>query len=112
MTLAASDEAALASAPQRRLADLVYEQVTRLIARGEFPRGCKLPSEGELGQRFGVSRPVVRDALSRLKAEGVVHAQQGSGTVVIRGAAPMAGSFPPIRTVADLLRSYEFRITV
>ena len=98
--------------PHHRLADLVYDQVSRLIARGEFPRGCKLPSEGELSRRFGVSRPVVRDALARLKAEGTVRSQQGSGTVVICGEAPGGGCFPPIRSVADLLRSYEFRITV
>ncbi|MEO8753304.1 MAG: GntR family transcriptional regulator, partial [Casimicrobiaceae bacterium] len=46
----------------RRLADIVYEQLFRLIARGEFPKGCKLPPEGDLSTRFGVSRPVIRDA--------------------------------------------------
>ena len=100
-----------AAAPHQRLADLVYDQVSRLIARGEFPRGCKLPSEGELSRRFGVSRPVVRDALARLKSEGAIRSQQGSGTIVVRGELPGNGRFP-IRSVADLLRSYEFRITV
>ena len=32
----------------RRLADIVYEQLFRLISRGEFPKDCKLPPEGEL----------------------------------------------------------------
>lgn len=95
----------------RRLADIVHEQLFRLIGRGEFPRGCKLPPEGELARRFGVSRPVIRDALAKLKEAGYVRSQRGSGTVVVRGEAPGA-AFPPIRTVADLLRSYEFRITV
>lgn len=96
----------------RRLADIVYEQLFRLIARGEFPKGCKLPPEGELGTRFGVSRPVIRDALSRLKGEGFVRSQRGSGNVVVRGEPPGVQAYPPIRTVSDLLRSYEFRITV
>ena len=55
---------------------------------------------------------MVRDALARLKQEGTLRSQQGSGTIVVRGETPGAGRFPPIRSVADLLRSYEFRITV
>jgi len=96
----------------RKLADIVYEQLFRLIARGEFPRGCKLPPEGNLSTRFGVSRPVIRDALGRLKDEGFVRSQRGSGNVVVRGEPPGMHAYPPIRTVSDLLRSYEFRITV
>ena len=96
----------------RKLADIVYEQVFRLIARGEFPKGLKLPPEGELATRFGVSRPVIRDALSRLKDEGYVRSHRGSGNVVVRGETPGLMSYPSIRTVSDLMRSYEFRITV
>ena len=98
--------------PARKLADIVHEQVSRLIARGEFPKGLKLPPEGELATRFGVSRPVIRDALSRLKDEGYVRSQRGSGNVVVRGETPGLMSYPPIRTVSDLMRSYEFRLTV
>lgn len=103
--------AATARAP-RRLADIVYEQLFRLIARGEFPKGLKLPPEGSLAERFGVSRPVIRDALLRLKEEGYVRSQRGSGNVVTRGAEPGASAYPPIRSVSDLIRSYEFRLTV
>lgn len=96
----------------RRFADIVYEQLFRLIGRGEFPKGLKLPPEGALAERFGVSRPVIRDALSRLKDEGYVRSQRGSGNVVVRGAVAGATAYPPIRTVSDLIRSYEFRLTV
>src|SRR5215213_9377116 len=96
----------------RRLADIVHEQLFRLITRGEFPKGCKLPPEGALAGRFGVSRPVIRDALSRLKDDGYVRSQRGSGNVVVRGEAPGQQAYPPIRTISDLLRSYEFRMTV
>jgi len=95
-----------------RLAAAVYEQIDRLIRRGEFPRGVKLPAESELARRFGVSRPVVREALAQLRDEGVVRSQQGSGTFVIRGMLPSAAALPAIRTIADLLRYYEFRIDV
>lgn len=95
-----------------RLAELVQEQLIRLVDRGEFPRGCKLPTEGELSARFGVSRPVLREALQALKDAGVVQSQRGSGTVVVKGAAPGASMFPPVKTMADLLRLYEFRIVL
>lgn len=104
--------AAPATRTTRKLADIVYEQLFRLIARGEFPKDCKLPPEGELSTRFGVSRPVIRDALARLKSEGFVQSHRGSGNVVVRGEPPGMHAYPPIRTVSDLLRSYEFRITV
>lgn len=95
-----------------RLAGLVQAQLVRLVDRGEFPRGCKLPTEGELSARFGVSRPVLREALQALKNAGVLQSQRGSGTVVVRGSAPGASMFPPVRTMADLVRLYEFRIVL
>ncbi|CAH1652149.1 FadR/GntR family transcriptional regulator [Chelatococcus asaccharovorans] len=95
-----------------RLAIAVYEQIERLIRRGEFPKGVKLPPESELARRFGVSRPVVREALARLREEGIVRSQQGSGTFVIRGMLPSAAALPQIKTLADLLRYYEYRIDV
>ena len=95
-----------------RLAEIVQAQLTRLIDRGEFPRGCKLPTEGELSARFGVSRPVLRDALEALKTAGILRSQRGSGTVVVQGAAPGAALFPAPRCMADLLRLYEFRIVL
>lgn len=94
------------------LAERVEEQLQRLIDRGDFPRDCKLPTEFELCRRFGVSRPIVRGALARLREKGVVSSQQGSGSVVLRG--PEAGGlrFPAIATIAELERFYEFRIAV
>lgn len=95
-----------------KLSDVVYGQILRLIARGEYPRHCKLPTENELGARFGVSRPVIREALARLRDEGVVRSQQGSGTFVERGPEAGALVYPPVRSVADMQWVYEFRITV
>lgn len=94
------------------LVDRVHEQVLRLIVRGEFPRERKLPTESELCERFGVSRTVVRAALIRLRADGHLRSQQGSGWIVVRGSEAGTLRYPPIRSVADLERSYEFRIVV
>jgi GntR family transcriptional repressor for pyruvate dehydrogenase complex len=107
-----ADAASGAPARPPRLAEIVQAQIIRLVDRGEFPLGCKLPTEGELSARFGVSRPVLRESLQALKDQGVLQSQRGSGTVVVRGAAPGAPIFPPVQMMADLLRLYEFRIVL
>jgi DNA-binding FadR family transcriptional regulator len=65
------------------LADRVTELMLQKIKNGEFARHARLPSELALAQRYGVSRTVIREAVSRLKAEGLVETRQGSGTVVL-----------------------------
>jgi GntR family transcriptional repressor for pyruvate dehydrogenase complex len=47
-----------------------------------FARGGKLPTEAVLAEQFGVSRTVIREAISRLKNEGVVEPRQGSGVFI------------------------------
>ncbi len=94
------------------LAERVADQLRRLIARGEFPRGVRLPSEFELAARFSVSRPVLRAALAALREEGFVSSTRGSGTTVLRGPDPGALRFPLIGTIADLEQFFEYRILV
>ncbi len=93
-------------------ADQVYAQLQRLIQRGEYPVNSRLPPEQELGQRFGVSRPVVRQALRRLAEEGVIETRKGSGTIVRVGQLALQIGFPPLNSVADVQQFYEFRMDV
>ena len=65
-----------------KLSDRVVTEIERLILSGELREGEKLPTEAELCQAFGVSRSVVRDAVRTLSARGLVHVQQGQGTVI------------------------------
>jgi GntR family transcriptional repressor for pyruvate dehydrogenase complex len=60
---------------------------------------------------LGVSRPILRSALLRLKGEGVIASRQGSGSYVRDRAATIL-SFTPVETIADIQRCYEFRLTV
>ncbi|MEP4377695.1 MAG: GntR family transcriptional regulator [Alphaproteobacteria bacterium] len=64
-----------------------YEQVARRLAEeisdGVFAPGEYLPGETAIGQRFGVSRHTVREALRRLQSLGLVASQQGKGTTVL-----------------------------
>jgi len=68
--------------PNRALSDTVAQQLLAQIDKGTFARGGKLPTEAVLSQEFGVSRTVIREAISRLKNEGVVEPRQGSGVYV------------------------------
>jgi DNA-binding FadR family transcriptional regulator len=54
------------------------------ILSGRLPIDARLPSEGALSMSFGVSRPVVREALARLRERGLVETLNGSGTFVRR----------------------------
>ncbi|SKA96206.1 DNA-binding transcriptional regulator, FadR family [Paucidesulfovibrio gracilis DSM 16080] len=56
--------------------------IMRQIEGGDFKPGDVLPSEQSLANTFNVSRTVVREALARLKFEGVIESKRGSGPVV------------------------------
>ena len=64
------------------LSDRVTSSVLSLIAQSALKPGDRLPSERDLGERFGVSRTVVREALRSLAAKGVLDVRSGSGATV------------------------------
>src|SRR6266545_5473378 len=64
------------------LSVLVADRFRHAIARGEYPRGLRLPPEPELAQRTGVSRATLREALRVLEREGLVTRRQKAGTIV------------------------------
>ena len=66
------------------LADQVYDQLLAKILEEEYPVHSRLPAEELLAQTFGVSRPIVRAALSRLRDDGIVQSRRGSGSYVLR----------------------------
>jgi GntR family phosphonate transport system transcriptional regulator len=61
---------------------LIAEELRREIVGGARAPGAKLPSEGELAERFGVHRNTVRQAVAALAAEHLVVSRRGSGTFV------------------------------
>lgn len=66
-----------------RLSEEVSGDLQRRIARGELKPGDRLPTEKALGDAFGVSRAVVREAIARLKADGLIETRQGSGAFIV-----------------------------
>lgn len=84
----------LASRPlnrPQRLSDTVAREIGAWIGEQLLVPGTQLPAEREFCERFGVSRAVVREAISRLKAEGCVETRQGLGAFV--AAVPGESSF-------------------
>jgi GntR family transcriptional regulator, transcriptional repressor for pyruvate dehydrogenase complex len=65
-----------------RLSDLVSERLLTAIRDARLAPGAKLPSERELGDQFGVSRTVIREAIRHLAARGVLDVRSGSGATV------------------------------
>ncbi len=73
--------------PSRAMSDTVAQQLLKQIEIGSFAGTGKLPTEAMLAQEFGVSRTVIREAISRLKNEGVVAPRQGSGVYLAEHAS-------------------------
>ncbi len=99
-----------------RLGEQVYRLLRRSILNGELKPGAALPGEVKLSQAFQVSRPVVREALGRLRAEGLVASRRGSGSYVtsqVPVAEPAEGGGPrDLAAVRDALAELEFGMVV
>lgn len=66
----------------RKIYELVAEQIKEQITSGRLKPGDKLPSTKDLSERYQVGRSTVREALSALKAMGLVEIHQGEGSYV------------------------------
>jgi GntR family transcriptional repressor for pyruvate dehydrogenase complex len=60
----------------------IAEELSLAIRSGSYGAGSRLPTEKMLCEQFGVSRTVVREAIARIKADGLVRSHQGSGLYV------------------------------
>lgn len=96
------------------LAQRVVTGLKRKILAGELPPGAKLPSESELIAEYGVSRTVVREAVTRLRAEGLVETFRGRGSFVLAVPEPSTFSLESsaIRSHHDVLAMLDFRLGV
>jgi len=67
---------------QERVADTVMHQIEQLILRGILRPGERLPSERDLSDKLGVSRPSLREAIADLEGRGLLTTRKGSGIYV------------------------------
>ncbi len=103
-----------ASSRSRSLTAHVVEALGDQIRAGHLPHGAKLPREADLMGEFGVSRTVVREAMSHLQAAGMVETRHGIGTFVL--GLGDSGSFriapEQVSTLHDVIAVLELRIAV
>lgn len=93
------------------LTERVSASLMELIRRGDFLPGSRLPSELKMASRFGVSRTVIREAVSRLKSEGLVESRQGSGAFVRERNLDSPFRFDPnaLESIDSILQVFELR---
>lgn len=91
----------------------ISTQIKDGIASGKYRRGDRLPSEGQLGESYAVSRVTVRRALQSLQDQGLIERRNGSGTFVTEKArvinmpTPIA---PYLAQVAERRRLSRFKV--
>lgn len=71
-----------------KVADLVVDQVERLIINGILSAEQKLPAERELAEQFNISRPKLREALQTLEQRGLVEVRKSGGTYISKLIMP------------------------
>lgn len=105
----------LPTAAEPNLTDRVAEMLVREITSGQYKLGEILPPEQIIAERLGVSRTVLREAVSRLKADGMVSSKQGRGLTITATERPfvlrMQGAglddVEQILAIVELRRGFE-----
>jgi Transcriptional regulators len=97
---------------RKSLPDLVFERMHRAIKSGAYQPDERLPTEHDLAIEFEVSRPIIREALRRLRDQGLIYSRRGAGSFVRSVGMKQPLGFGQLENVADLLNCYEFRLTV
>ena len=92
---------------------LMSTQVSSLLIKelkeGVYQQADRLPSEVELSERLGVSRTVIRDALSDLEREGLIERVRGIGTVINRDIVNLNNRLDLKFEYNDLIRGTGYR---
>lgn len=98
---------------ERLLADRVYDSLLKLLGTPGFGPQARLPGETALAQRLGVSRPVLRQALARMRDEGRISTRKGSGNFVT-DALPQTQplSLGALRNIPDIRAFLDFRCSM
>jgi DNA-binding FadR family transcriptional regulator len=112
MVSRSSDNYALLATPP--LPEQIAAILMRQIADGRYLPGAKIPPESQLSGVFGVSRSVVREAISRLKTEGLLVSRQGKGVMVLDPSARATFRMEGIdrRSRPEVAQFYEMRAVI
>lgn len=105
-------ELALSPPKRRSLAETAVAEMTARIKNGTYRAGEKLPTEPQFMAELGVSRTVIREAVSRLQAAGLVETKHGIGTFVLDMPVLNGLGIGNVVTVRDVLAMLEIRISL
>lgn len=94
---------------RKSLADMVFDHMYRAIKSGSYAADERLPTEHDLAAEFDVSRPIVREALKKLREQNLIYSRQGAGSFVRQNGVKDPLGFGSVENLADLRRCYEFR---
>ncbi|MCT7373987.1 FadR/GntR family transcriptional regulator [Chelativorans salis] len=97
---------------RRSLSDTVFERIQKAIKSGAYGVDERLPTEHALAAEFQVSRPVIRDALQRLRDQGLIYSRRGSGSFVREQGIREPLGFGQMENLSDLQHCYDFRLTI
>jgi len=101
-------------APARNLTSDVVERIAGEIHSGKLAPGARLPTEQDMMRALGVSRTVIREAFSALKADGLLTTRQGSGAYVATDMdrRPFRLRTQPRAEIDDVQHVLELRLAV
>ena len=102
----------MVAATRSKLSDQIYNEIRQNIDNNDWASGMRIATELELSEKYGVSRPVVREALARLKSEKLIDSKRGSGSFVIKPRGDFFRGFRQVGTVSDLIHGFELRLSV
>jgi GntR family transcriptional regulator len=87
------------------------DRISDLIRDTGLKPGDKLPTEAELTQRFGISRPVAREALKLLEQDNLIYAEHGKGRFVSpMSAVQVERPITAFESVTDMARHYGYEM--
>ncbi|QDZ11278.1 FadR/GntR family transcriptional regulator [Devosia ginsengisoli] len=97
---------------RRSLSETVFERIQRAIKSGAYAVDERLPTEHSLAAEFQVSRPIIRDALQRLRDQGLIYSRRGAGSFVREQGIREPLGFGQMANLSDLQHCYDFRLTI
>lgn len=92
--------------------DRVYDVLLQRIERGDLRLGDRLPTEMQMTGEFAVSRTVIREALARLSADGLITSRRGSGSYVTQRPDQERHRSADASVLSAVMRCHEFRIAL
>jgi len=101
-------------APPKNLTVKLVDLLAAEITSGKLAPGARLPTELEMMASFGVSRTVIREAVSALRSEGLVLTRQGVGAFVASDVKGRPFRIDPdgLKSLHEILRIMELRMSV